>query len=677
MKKLVKVLLILGILFLVFIIGALLVLPRFVNVQKYKPQIENKVSELTGRPFTLEGPINLSVFPWIGVKLSGLHLGNPKGFTRTDFISIKSFEVRVKLLPLLSKQVEVKKFVVVEPRFVLEKNKKGKKNWEGLVKPAPVSGKKEARKKTGKKKVSKGFPVKSIEVGEFAIKNASLLYLDDVTGTKKEISNLNLTLKNISLDKPVELIFSALVNGKPVSLNGKVGPLGSVPPSGNVAVDLELKAFGELKANLKGKISGVAGKPQFRMSFDALPFSLKKILKEIGMKEVVQTSDPRALEKLALHFQMDGNAGKFSVTNGLLQLDDSRLKFTFTAANPYRPDITFSFDLDQIDLDRYLPPKATAKQEQKTAGSSAGTSTSRSSSTDYSSLRKLKINGIIKVGQLKVSGAKLHDLVVKIKGANGVFRVDPMLAQLYQGKVNSVATIDVRKNTPATQLRLNAGGIKVGPLLKDVMDKDFLEGTVKADASIRTVGGNATSVKRNLNGKGLLLFTDGAIVGFDLPGMVRNIKATFGMAKQQKERPKTDFSELKLPFTITNGVFKTEGASLKSPVLRVLAQGTANLVTEALNFRIEPKFVATLKGQGDEKKRSGLLVPVIVTGTFSSPKFRPDLQGMFKQQLKEGIPEPSQIKGMLGVKGKEKGGKTGKSLEKKSKSLLKSIPFGK
>lgn len=59
---------------------------------------------------------------------------------------------------------------------------------------------------------------------------------------------------------------------------------------------------------------------------------------------------------------------------------------------------------------------------------------------------------------------------------------------------------------------------------------------------------------------------------------------------------------------------------------------------------VEPKFVATLKGQGDAQERAGLTVPVLVTGNLSSPKFRPDLKGMLKGTLGKGIPEPSELK---------------------------------
>jgi len=120
----------------VLIVIALLVIPLFVDVDKYKPQIEKQVSDLTGRPFTLGGKLDLSLFPWAGLYLSDLHLGNPPGFEEKDFVSVKSFEVRVKLLPLISKNIEIKRFIMEDPRIVLEQGKDGRGNWEGIGKPS-------------------------------------------------------------------------------------------------------------------------------------------------------------------------------------------------------------------------------------------------------------------------------------------------------------------------------------------------------------------------------------------------------------------------------------------------------------------------------------------------------------------------------------------------------------
>jgi AsmA protein len=67
-------------------------------------------------------------------------------------------------------------------------------------------------------------------------------------------------------------------------------------------------------------------------------------------------------------------------------------------------------------------------------------------------------------------------------------------------------------------------------------------------------------------------------------------------------------------------------------------------VDESLDMRVEPKFVSTLVGQGDTKAHSGIMVPVLVTGTFSSPKFQPDLKGIIEKQMEKGkLPVPKEL----------------------------------
>jgi AsmA protein len=288
-------------------------------------------------------------------------------------------------------------------------------------------------------------------------------------------------------------------------------------------------------------------------------------------------------------------------------------------------------------------------------------------------LRTPVINGTVGVGTLTVSKAELSDLRVKISAKGGRYVIKPIELAAYEGTVKAGAVLNVKKNTPSASAQLNAQGIKVYPVLKNLLNKDFLEGTLKADMSITFTGDDPKAIKKTLNGKGDLLFEDGAVIGIDLAGMVRNVTSAFGISEKQAEKPRTDFSELAAPFTIKNGVFNTSGTTMKSPLLRLLVTGSANLVAETLDMRVEPKVVATLKGQGDTKQRSGLVVPVLVSGTFSKPKFKPDVKGILTQGLQ--IPKSEDLKEGLkkalpGVDETQK-----ESLKDSAKDLLKGLPF--
>jgi AsmA protein len=149
--------------------------------------------------------------------------------------------------------------------------------------------------------------------------------------------------------------------------------------------------------------------------------------------------------------------------------------------------------------------------------------------------------------------------------------------------------------------------------------------------------------------------------------MVRNAAARVGLAQKTEEKPRTDFAELSVPFSVGEGVFHVTDGGLKSPLLRVKAAGKAFLVKEELDFRVESKLVGTLKGQGDTTQRSGIMVPLLVTGSFASPKIQPDLAGL----LEGGVPDTEKIKEMIDT-GKLPATDT-KTLKEEGKKMLKGL----
>jgi len=655
----------------VLIIAALLIIPMFIDVQKYKPEIEKQVAAATGRPFSIGGELKLSLFPWAGLAFSDLHLGNPPGFKEKDMLSVKSFDAQVKLMPLLSKEIQVKRFVIEGPRIALERNKNGKGNWEGMGKPAAQPPAKPQEKKPPEKGPLGELPIKSLEVGEMAIRNGNVLWIDGTTGERKEIKDLGLELKDVSLDRAIRFVLTAVLDGKPLQVEGSVGPLGKDLGMGTVPLDVSIKAVKELSVSLKGKLANVVVQPQFDLALDVAPFSPRKLMSALGQTFPVATSDPNALSQMGLKCKVKGNPKSAAVSDGTMELDQSKITFNATAKDFSKPDLTFKVNLDQIDVDRYLPPPS----EKKTAEQKPAPTPAQKKKTDYTPLRKMVLDGEVRVAKMKVMGAQAQDILMKVRAKDGIIHVDPFSLKAYEGTVKMKETVDVRTDKPKTNVDLDMAGVKVRPLLNDVMKKDVLEGSTQAKMTLKMEGDEAESIKRTLNGNGDLRFTDGAVIGIDLASMVRNVKASFGLGEKPAERPKTDFSELAVPFTIKDGLFQTPGTSMASPLLRVQAAGKADLVKETLDFRVEPKVVGTLKGQADTKERSGILVPVLVTGTFSSPKFAPDLKGMLEQKLKEGVPSPEGIKDMIKGGESTQEGAAPTAPQDKVKDLLKGLPF--
>src|SRR5215475_3202260 len=102
----------------------------FVNPNNFKPRIVSTVKQATGRDLSLQGDIKLSVFPWIALQLGPASLGSPPEFKGAPFLSFNRADVRVKLLPLLHKQLEVDRVELDGLDLKLIKNEQGKGNWE-------------------------------------------------------------------------------------------------------------------------------------------------------------------------------------------------------------------------------------------------------------------------------------------------------------------------------------------------------------------------------------------------------------------------------------------------------------------------------------------------------------------------------------------------------------------
>ncbi|MBW2593760.1 MAG: AsmA family protein, partial [Deltaproteobacteria bacterium] len=522
MNKAIKWILIIGGGLTALVILALLIIPMVVDIQDYKPRIEKQIADATRRTVTLGGDLKLSLFPWAGLSFSDLHLGNPAGFAEKDLLVIADFDVKVKLFPLLFKDIQVKRFVLNGVKIILEKRKDGQAGWEGIGQAGePDAGTlKPAEKKSGK--TSDGsLPLKSLAVGEFRINNGSVVWLDHAAGDRYEVSDFNLDLKDVSLDKPILITLSTRIDDRPLSLQGSVGPVGSRPGRGTIPLDFSLKALEQLAINLAGTISDPAANPGFDLSVKIDPFSPRKLFTALGRDFPLQTTDPEVLNRISLAAGIKGGPQEIAISKGILKLDDSELKFSAQAKDFAKPDIAFDLVLDAIDLDRYMPPPA-EKDPVKTPKSK--TNQAAPQKTNYAPLRKLVLDGSFQAGQLKVANARLQDLKVKVNGKKGRFQLKPLSMNLYQGSMDTSGTLDVRRDTPSMEIALTAGGIQAGPLLRDILKKDMLEGTMQAKVSLKFSGDAPEQIKKTLNGAGDLSFADGAIKGIDLAGMARNAK---------------------------------------------------------------------------------------------------------------------------------------------------------
>ncbi len=624
MKRFLKISAIVFLFIVFFFVVLLVVAPVFINIEKYRPEIEKKVSEAIGRDFSV-GELRLKLFPVASIRFSKLHIGNPEGFREKEFLFIDSFDVRLKLLPLiLSRDLQVKKFYAKGTRIFLIKEKNGMVNWRfEKFKKTENSG------KVKKVKEEKGIPLRALKVEEFSIKDASILWIDKVSKKKTGITGINLKIKNLSFDKKIFFDLSAKIEEEPFHIFGSLGPVGIPPGKKSFPLDIKISALREVNLSLSGSVN--ISYPRYDLRVNLKPFSPRKLI--LRFKIPFRPSDPSVLKTFSLSAHVKGDSKSAFIENGIIKLDETDVRFFFNARDLKKPDVSFKIAVSRINLDRYMPEK---RKKVKKKGKKERIRDKKG--MEFSVLRSAKIEGLVTFSEIVAFRSYFRNIYLKISAADGILKIKPFRMNLYKGSLLANATVNLRKKIPVTSISFSMEKILIGQMLKQILGLDIITGIFDMKADFRMNGITAEKIISSLNGSGRILIKDGALIGIDLPGMIQNIKAAFGIGKAKKIERKTLFSEIRSEFTILNGTIYTKNTYLISPKLRVSTSGSASLVKETLDLRINPEYI--------ESERS-IAVPIIVSGTFRSPKFYPDLKEIIKKTVIEKKPLEEILRGIF------------------------------
>lgn len=417
-------------------------------------------------------------------------------------------------------------------------------------------------------------------------------------------------------------------------------------------------AFGNLVANLS--LPGVEGNPQ---SFKISALSLEADLKQpdqafrvrlssplsgnikaqqfdLGNLTVAMTATGDKLPNKSVSSEMKGSvqldARKQTVqanfTGGLLQ---SQIKARFGVQGFAEPAIRFDVELDQFDADLYLPKKSTA-----TATPRPGPQAREPEQPlDLSALRKLNLDGSLRIGALKVMNVKSTQLRVDVKALNGLVNVAPISARLYQGSTSGSLSVNAQ-STPSIAIIQNLNGVNIASLAKDAANLDMLEGKGNVGVNLTMRGNTVSAMKKALNGHFSLNLVDGAVKGIDIDKKLLAAQAMLsgggGVTRESlaaNPGEKTTFKEFKATFKVSNGVAHNDDLSLRSELVRVSGAGDINIGNDSVDYRAKAAIARTADGRG------GITVPVHVSGPFSDLRYTLDYGAMIREAVKQKVDE--------------------------------------
>lgn len=600
-----KIAVVFAVLFALLAVAAGVVYALF-DAEAIKRQIAEQVAAKTGRVLTIGGDVGLSIWPELAVRAGRVSLSEADG--KTDFAAIDSLRVAVAVMPLLSGRLEAREIEIDGLALTLIKRRDGSLNIDDLL-----AGQKEKPAGEAKPAAAESSQPLQVDIAGLVLRNARFTWRDQTTGKTTQLSSIDFSTGRLQADSAAATL---AIDALKLATRGSSGD-----DSFEFAIDM----------------------PAIRLAGQRLetPFS--------GNLGLVSSKLPMRSLKLPLSGKLAVDLAKSSASLGLdTRLDESKIGLQL-AVERFSP-LFFNFDLkiDQLNVDRYLPPKpsASAGQATPTGGEAPVAKGKADDAIDLSALNALNFRGRVAIGQLQAQGLKVSALDARIAAANGRLDISPMTARLYGGSLDGALGVNARGNVLTVRQKL--AGIDIRALMKDAIDKEPLEGRGSLSLDVNTRGANADALKRALAGQAALELRDGAVRGVNVGKMLRDAKAVLksGQAGSAtaSTTEKTDFSELTASFRIAGGVARNDDLAMKPPLLRLGGAGDIDIGNSRIDYLAKVSIVDTAQGQAGKElaELRGITIPIRLRGPFDKLSYSLEVGDLLKDAAKAKVEEKKQ-----------------------------------
>jgi AsmA protein len=394
---------------------------------------------------------------------------------------------------------------------------------------------------------------------------------------------------------------------------------------GELAIDVDAsQADSSLKGRLTTVVTGDLQKQVFQLSRIA------------GQYELRSPALPMKSTTIPLAGAIGANLERETVHADLkIRFDQSDIEGVFDVKRFVDPFFRFDIGIDRLDVDRYMGNEQdsasdkSTEDEQKDGGRTGGdqkTGGQNEAPFDLTPLKSLNLAGELRIGTLIASGVTLSDVRFKVNAAGGKAEVNPFFARLYGGSTRGVVTANANNNT--FSLKQTLSSVAIGPLLRDSLDQDLLDGRGTVELDLKARGNTVSALTSTLSGDASIALKDGSVKGINLAQSMRNAGDLLSLKRNREtaalSTEKTDFTDLTASFVIDKGKARNNDLSLRSPFIRLNGKGDIDMVEGGLDYLANVTLVATSSGQEGKNIAdiSGITVPVRIVGPMTALRYK-------------------------------------------------------
>ena len=616
-------LLLLGLLLIAVALG--FALSHLFDPNDYKEDIRKLARDKAGLDLQLQGQIGWTLFPRLGLQLGDVSLASTQSSDR-PFARIGQLGLSVRLLPLLSGNIDMNAVRIDSLQLDLQRDAQGHGNWE-LGQATASTGNDHGSQTNG----GQHDRLQHIDIATLELTRSRIRYTDVASGQVLTLNELNLTTgairegSNIALELTSQLSASQPQLAGHLRLTGQLraeidqrryqlqdldlsGSLnseraGSSPLEysvrGQLLADLaagnaewrnlaikanQLELSGELRARQLDQAS-----PVLEGQLAAAPVNLRAMMSAIGLP-LPEVRDPATFKRVGFNTRLTASASQLALEELQLQLDDSHLtgKLLGNLADKGQ-QLSLQLQGDQLEIDRYLPIEQAASTD-------TGSSTPATASTGWSdtpllpldSLRKLTADISLDLQKLTVQQLPLQDFALRLKAAGGQIQLDQLQGSVDGGKLLLKGSLDARSDKPRLQLQGNMDRLPLEPLLQAANPQQPapLHGILQLETSLSAQGNSSRDLIASLDGKTSFAITEGALIGVNLEQQMCQGIALVNRQSLSREFPAdTALQELRGSLLIDNGVISNNDLSARIPGLNLAGKGSVDLNKRSLDYR--------------------------------------------------------------------------------------------
>ena len=319
---------------LALLVAALFLVPPFLDWERLKPEIAERVEAATGRRLWIDGEIAVSLLPAPTLTLTNLRLANLPGAGAPDMARIESVDLALALGPLFGGEIAVTSLALVAPVVELERLADGRPNWllQGAMGAADE---------------------RAVRLDSIAVTDGTIVYRGAGQGPPARIERIDAVFSARSLDGPFRGEGAFATGGAAFDFQlatGATGADGAMPATAELAL-----ADGTGGALLEGTVSGLDGAPGFDGTVRATvptPGTLLAAL-PVALEGVPLAALPEGA--FSARATVAARADAVSADDIQIRLGESQATGAVSWRGGTAPSLSLEMALNRLDLDGFPP----------------------------------------------------------------------------------------------------------------------------------------------------------------------------------------------------------------------------------------------------------------------------------------------------------------------------------